>query len=202
MVNVIKKPRIVENRKYKIGEIIIENIDIVKRIGDLAKQIAEDYKGKEVMLIGIMNGAFPTMTVLMQSLHKEGLKKIDTDFITVESYGSKTTSERKPRLVQDVRKSQKGKHVIIVDDIADSGKTLNFAQRWIIDKGSRSVETFALVDKKGRKQVDHRPTYVGFIINDPDLWLQGFGMDSMGIGRGDPHIRRGHYDYKEASSVT
>lgn len=201
MTSVIEAPRILEKREYAIGEIIIDNAEITGRIHDLARQIAGDYEGKDVLLVGIINGAIPTMATLMQELHREGLRSIDIDVMTIESYGTKITSDGEPVLVKGMRKNPSGKHIIIVDDIADSGKTLRFAQNLMENKGAQSVATFALIDKKGRKQVDHTPAYVGFIINDPDLWLQGFGMDSSGVGRGDPDIRRGPYYYQEPPVV-
>ncbi len=202
MVTSIEAPRAVERREYEIGEIVVDNVDIVRRIVDLARQIARDYEGKEVMLVGIMEGASDTMTYLMQALHKERLYRIDKASIAIGSYGSKTTSDEKPVITQDLIKNPTGKHVIVVDDVVDSGKTLHFAEGWIRDKGAQSVTTLALVDKRGRRQVHYSPTYIGFIVNDPNLWLQGFGMDSMGIGRGDPHIRRGPYDYRGTPSST
>ena len=154
-----------------IARVLISEEQIQRRISELAAQITEDYRDKEPILVCILKGA-----VLFYS---DLTRRIDThismDFMSVSSYGDGTVSSGKLTIRQDLSKSVEGRHVIIVEDIIDSGRTLDWLVNELKSRGAKSVEIFALLEKPARRVIDVDVKYKGFEI--PDEFVVGFGLD-------------------------
>lgn len=180
---------------FKPGEIIIPAAVIDERIKILAEEVTKDYRHKKLLVIGLLTGAAWLTTDLFKRLHALGLIDAELSFMKVASYFSETTSQKEPRIDYDLPVNPEGKHILIVDDIADTGKTLSVVEKLLVSKDAKSVKSLVLIDKPSRRTTDYQPSYVGFII--PDIWIQGRGMDTDGYGRGDPNIIKGPFKYPE-----
>lgn len=176
---------------YASGDVIIPHSAIMKRVTEVAEAIARDCKGKDVAVIGLLNGAYSVTTDLLQALYAAGQRDLILDFLKVRSYASGTTATNEPHIVSDVSISLKEKTVLVVDDIIDTGKSLQFVNHYLKDKGAKEIFFFTLLDKPSRRKVPFTPTYVGFTI--PDIWVQGYGMDTDEKGRGSADIIKGPY---------
>ncbi len=152
-------------------EILIPRETIQKRVAELADQISSDYEGKEPILIGILNGVVFFFADLVREI------RIPTmiDFIRAASYGSKKTSSGTIRLTKDVEMPVKGKPVILVEDIVDTGLTLTHIVRMLKDKGVESLKICALIDKLERRDMTVSIDYCGFQIEEG--FLVGYGLD-------------------------
>ena len=157
-----------------IGEIILSEEQIALRIKELAAEIAEDYKDKEFLLVGVLNGAVVFYIALMMELDLP----LEMNLIRVSSYGAGTTSTGNIRMVYDLEADITGKHVLIIGDIIDSGNTLKMLKRLMQDRGAADVKACCLLDKKERREVDIEADYVGFDV--PDKFLVGYGLDYAG----------------------
>ena len=180
--------------KYQPGEIIISETEIKKRLVELAFQISKKYKGEKLLVVGILKGAFKLIADLTSELHKQGLTDIEISFITLKSYPDGTKAKYEPKIIQDMDINPEGRHVLLVDDVLDTGRSLQVIHKLIQSKGAKSISSLALVDKPDKRQVDYKTDYVGFTI--PEVWLQGYGMDTGEVGRADPNIIAGPYEYK------
>ena len=179
--------------EYKPGEILIPHEFITERIKELASNIAGKYKGQKLLIVGILKGAFKITADLTSELHRQGLTGLEISFITMKSYPDGTKAKYEPQIVQDMDISPEGRIVLLLDDVLDTGRSLEVVHRLIKDRGVKSVESFVLVDKPDRRQVSYKADYVGFTI--PDVWIQGYGMDTGEVGRGEPNIIAGPYTY-------
>ena len=159
---------------------------IAARISDLAKEIAKDYKGRNFVIVGILKGAFILTADLVRALHKEGCINVEVSFLILKSYHASTTVSKDITLVTDIDIDPRDRHLLIVDDIFDTGKSFAFVDKHMKMQGAASVEGFALLAKPARHEVAYRPKYVGFQV--PDEWIEGYGMDSAEKGRGNPNI--------------
>lgn len=153
-----------------ITELISEE-EIDRRVRELSRQISEDYKGREIHMIGILKGA----SFFMCDLAKRCTVPVSIDFMSVSSYGSGTQSSGLVRVVKDTDDSIEGKDVIVVEDIVDSGRTLNFLGDLLASRGAASVRYCTLLDKPERRVVDLKVDYTGFEV--PDKFVIGYGMD-------------------------
>ena len=150
------------------------NADIQLRISAIAEDIEKDYAGRPVLILGVLKGCTVFLGHLLTKLSS---LTVQVDFITLSSYRSGTVS-KELQLVQDLSTSVKGKHVLIVEDIIDSGKTIAFLQNYLHEKKAATVRTAALVHKPlTKKHVFTGPEYVCFTYSDPEF-LIGFGMDA------------------------
>ena len=152
-------------------EIVIPRDTIQKRVKEIANQISSDYKGKELILIGILNGA----VFFFADLARELSIPIKIDFIRAASYGSKTTSSGKIRLTKDVEIPIQGKPVVIVEDIVDTGLTLTHIVKDLEAKGVESIRICALIDKIERRDLTVHIDYYGFRIEEG--FIVGYGLD-------------------------
>jgi hypoxanthine phosphoribosyltransferase len=159
---------------------------IATRLKELAKEIAKDYKGQPLVLVGILKGAFVVTADLLRALHSQGCTDVEVSFLILKSYYSSTTRPKDVTLVTDVDIDPKGRNLLIVDDIFDTGKSFAFVDKHMRMQGAASVEGFALLAKPDRHEVAYRPKYIGFHV--PDTWIEGYGMDSAEKGRGNPDI--------------
>jgi len=144
---------------------------IRRRVKELAEQISRDYRGKKILFICILKGAFVFLSDLMRHIDLP----VQVDFVGLASYGSEMVSSGHIRVTQDGSIPIEGKDVIVVEDIIDSGKTLKFLTDELRSRKPRSLRICCLLDKKSRRQVDFDPDYVGFDIED--LFVVGYGLD-------------------------
>ncbi|MBQ3391948.1 MAG: hypoxanthine phosphoribosyltransferase [Lachnospiraceae bacterium] len=169
-----------------INELISEK-EIDRKVRELGRQISMDYAGKEVVLIGILKGA----CFFMCDLAKRIEVPVCIDFMSVSSYGKSTESSGIVRIIKDVDDPVEGKHVIIVEDIVDSGRTLHNLTELFKERNAASIRTCTLLDKPDRRVVDLKVDYTGFVI--PDRFVVGYGMDYDQRYRTLPYI--GHVSF-------
>jgi hypoxanthine phosphoribosyltransferase len=166
--------------------VLVTEEQIKIRLSELAKEIAKAYEGKHLVLVGILKGAFIITADLVRALHREGHTDTEVSFLILKSYYSSTTISKDVTLVTDIDIDPKERHLLLVDDIFDTGKSFAFVDKHMRMQGAASVEGFALLAKTERHEVVYRPKYIGFQV--PNLWIEGYGMDSSEKGRGNPAI--------------
>src|SRR4029450_12392376 len=154
-----------------VGEILVQPDELAHRVRELAEQISADYAGKDVLLIGVLKGAVFFLADLMRQLEVD----CEVDFMAVSSYGSATDSSGVVRILKDLDAAIEGRHVLIVEDIVDSGLTLQYLLRNLRARDPASLEVCALLTKPERLKVDLAPRYVGFEI--PNRFAIGYGLD-------------------------
>ena len=163
--------------KGKKAHILITEQEIKEKVRQLGKQITEDYKDKEILVVGILKGSF----IFMADLVREIEGKIYIDFMQVSSYHTNMESSGEVIFVKDLSVNIKGKNVLIVDDIIDTGRTLEALVEALKQREPASIKTCVLLDKKERREVDYDADYVGFVI--PDRFVVGYGLDWAEEGR-------------------
>jgi hypoxanthine phosphoribosyltransferase len=188
MIKKFKKPE-----EYQEGDIIISSDEIDNRLDELAAQLAKEYKEKRALLVGLLTGAAWVTVDLFERLHILGITDAQLTFMKVSSYQNGDSATYEPRIEYDMLINPKERHVILVDDIADTGKTLAQVAVLLKSKDVASITSIVLIDKPERREISYKPDYIGFEI--PNIWIQGRGMDSDGYGRGDPNVRKGPYHY-------
>jgi hypoxanthine phosphoribosyltransferase len=193
-MSVLKTLQFKKPQEYKPGDVLIPQAIIQERIKELSAEIAEKYKGRQLLIVGVLKGAFKIVADLTSELHRQGVTDLEISFITMKSYPDGTKAKYEPRIVQDMDISSEGRPVLLVDDVLDTGRSLAVVHKLIKSRGAISVESFALVDKPERRQVDYKADYVGFTI--PNIWLQGYGMDTAEFGRAEPNIIVGPHKYQ------
>jgi hypoxanthine phosphoribosyltransferase len=167
-----------------IAEILLTREQILERVEALGRKISEDYQGKDLMVVGILKGSFVFLADLIRCI----TIPLTVDFVAISSYGSSTKSSGVVRILKDLDESVEGKHVLIVEDIVDTGWTLRLS--YIVEnlyaRKAASVRICTLLDKPSRRQVDVSLDYVGFEI--PDRFVVGYGLDFKGYYRNLPFI--------------
>jgi hypoxanthine phosphoribosyltransferase len=165
-----------------IKRVLISQEQIQKRAAELGEQISKDYAGKAPVIVGILRGSILFFADLVRNI------KIDCsfDFMSLSSYNGGTSSSGKVRLNLDLREDIKGKDVIIVEDIVDTGYTLEYIRKYVNDMHPKSLVECTLLDKKARRVVEIEPTYSGFVIED--LFVVGYGLDYDQKYRNLPYI--------------
>lgn len=166
--------------------ILYPKAKVAKRINELAEDIAKDYKGENPLLIGILNGTFIFMSDLIRALYKAGLDA-EIDFLSVSSYTREDTYSGNSRVIADIRKEIRDRHVLIVEDIIDTGHTLQFIRNHLLSKRPKSLKTVVLLDKIKKRQVSVPVDYIGFTMKST-AWVIGYGFDTDGFGRGRADI--------------
>jgi hypoxanthine phosphoribosyltransferase len=165
-----------------VGETIVEAEALQQRVGELGAQISRDYAGRELFMMGVLKGAVFFVADLMRNVDAP----CELDFMAVSSYGSLTDSSGVVRILKDLDTSIEGKDVLIVEDIVDSGLTLNYLLRNLRARSPRSLEVCALLVKPGRRKVDLPIRYVGFEI--PNRFVVGYGLDLDQRFRNLPYV--------------
>jgi len=155
----------------EIAEVLFSEQEIQDKIAELAKSIDEDYRGKELLLVGVLKGAVMVMADLARALETP----VSMEFMAVSSYGSSTSSSGVVRILKDLDREIEGRHVLVVEDIIDSGLTLNWLLRNMRSRNPASVEVCALLRKPEAAKVDVPVKYVGFDI--PSEFVVGYGLD-------------------------
>lgn len=166
MENISQNPQIQDLEK-----ILLTEEQIKTRIDELGNQINNHYQGKEIALIAIINGAIPFTADLMRKIHSP----VYFDSLRVSSYKDSTESNGNPELIDPLRISITGKHVLIIDDILDTGLTLSFIIKELLRENPLSLKTCVLLDKDARRKVPLEADFVGF--NIPDEFVVGYGLD-------------------------
>ncbi len=154
-----------------IGETLVSGEDLQQRVSELGAQISADYEGRDLFMIGVLKGAVIFLADLMRHL----TVPCEIDFMAVSSYGSQTDSSGVVRILKDLDAPIEGRHVLIVEDIIDSGLTLQYLMRNLKARAPASLEVCALLIKPERLRVDLEPRYVGFRI--PNRFAVGYGLD-------------------------
>ncbi|HVF75358.1 MAG TPA: hypoxanthine phosphoribosyltransferase [Acidimicrobiales bacterium] len=167
-----------------LGEIVVPEDVLQKRIAELGADITRDYEGKAPLLVGVLKGAF----IFMSDLARTIALPVEFDFMAVSSYGSATKTSGVVRIVKDLDLDLTGRHVIVVEDIVDSGLTLSYLRRNLAARGPASLEVCALFVKDGLQKTDPDLRYVGFPI--PPDFVVGYGLDVAERYRNLPYICR------------
>lgn len=153
------------------GPVQIDADVLAERVVALGRAIARDHVDGPLHLICVLNGAFLFMADLVRAIDLP----LTVDFISVASYGSRTESSGEVRLVKDLDQSLKGKHVVLVEDIVDTGLTMRYLLGYLEGRGPRSVKVASLLSKPARRLVDVPVDYLGFEIED--AFVYGYGLD-------------------------
>ena len=164
-------------------EILIGSEQIRSKVVELGRQISQDYAGKELVLVGVLKGGF----VFLADLMREITIPVDMDLIAVSSYGASTKSSGVVRILKDIDVNVTGKHVLIVEDLVDTGLTLRYLKDLFRTRGPESVKICTAFDKPSRRKVDIQVEYEGIIV--PDKFIVGYGLDYAGKYRNLPDIR-------------
>ena len=170
------------NRDGAIGETLVTAEDLECRVSELAAEISRDYAGKDLVLVGVLKGAVFFLSDLMRQLEIP----VEVDFMAVASYGSATKSSGVVRILKDLDASIEGRDVLIVEDIVDSGLTLQYLLRNLNGRNPSSLEVCALLIKPERQKVDLPTRYVGFEI--PNRFAIGYGLDHAEQYRNLPYV--------------
>ena len=163
-------------------EILLSEEEVDRRISEIGAQITKDYEGKDVHLICVLKGG----SFFMCELAKRIDLQVSIDFMSVSSYGDDTKSSGVVKIVKDLDESIKDKHVIVVEDIVDSGRTLSYLLQNLTERGPKSLGLCTLLDKPERRVVDVNVNYTGFQI--PDEFVVGYGLDYAQKYRTLPYI--------------
>jgi hypoxanthine phosphoribosyltransferase len=163
-------------------EILIKKEEIKKRVKAIALQIAEDYKGKKPVLVSILKGG----GFFIADLAREVKLDVSIDYIETSSYGKETESTGNVKIIKDLSQPVAGKDVIIVEDIIDTGYTLEAVRKLMKVRRAKSVKICVLLDKPSRRKVPIKVDYLGFEI--PDLFVVGYGIDYAEKFRNLPYI--------------
>src|SRR3954452_15298150 len=158
-------------RDPAMGESLVQPDELRRKVAELGAAISRDYDGRDVLLVGVLKGALFFLSDLMREI----TVPCEVDFMAVASYGSATDSSGVVRILKDLDESIEGRHVLIVEDIVDSGLTLQYLLRNLRARGPASVEVCALLTKPERRKIDLDARYVGFEI--PNRFAIGYGLD-------------------------
>lgn len=166
----------------EVGTTIITEEQILKRAKEIGAQITKDFEGEEVLFVGILKGAVIWLSDVIKNVH------LDTkiDFMAVSSYGAETKTTGVVRIMMDLDTSIEGKNVIIVEDIVDSGITLNYLKGYLLGRNPKSLKVCTLLDKKDGRRTEVDVDYVGFEVDD--IFIVGYGLDYDQRYRNLPYI--------------
>ena len=165
-----------------IGEILVQPDQLKERVRALGRQVSEDYEGRDVLLVGVLKGAMFFLSDLMRNISGS----CEVDFMAVASYGSATDSSGVVRILKDLDTPIAGRHVLIVEDIVDSGLTLQYLLRNLGARDPASLEVCALLTKPERRKADVPIRYIGFEI--PNRFAIGYGLDHAERWRNLPYV--------------
>lgn len=167
---------------FKITGVMLSEEEIKAKVAELGKQIEKDYKGQDLLVVGILKGA----SVFVADLIREINLDVNIDFMSVSSYGNSTESSGTVKILKDLDVDIKGKNVLIVEDIIDSGLTLSNLTRELNVREPKSLRICTLLDKPNRRKANIYVDYVGFVIEDK--FIVGYGIDYAEKYRNLPYI--------------
>ncbi len=165
-----------------IGTVMITQDEILAKAREIGASITEEYRGRQVVLVGILRGAVLWMADIMKNVDLD----ITIDFMAVSSYGAATRTSGVVRINKDLETDIDGKDVIIIEDIVDSGVTLNYLKGYFESRGANSVRVCALLDKPAGRRIDIDVDYIGFTVDD--RFIVGYGLDYDQKYRNLPYI--------------
>ena len=165
-----------------VKEVLIPSSEIQGKVRELGERITNDYHGEKPLLIGVLRGAVVVMGDLMRNIDLQ----CEIDFMDISSYGSGTSSSGVVRILKDLEEDITDRHVLIVEDIIDTGLTLSYLLRSLLARKPASLEICALLSKPSRRRVDLDVKYLGFEV--PDEFVVGYGLDYAGAYRNLPDI--------------
>ena len=165
-----------------IGEMLVQPDQLKNRVRELGAEISRDYEGRDLLMVGVLKGAVFFLSDLMRHL----TVSCEVDFMAVASYGSATDASGVVRILKDLDVAIEGRDVLIVEDIIDSGLTLQYLMRNLGSRNPRSLEVCALLCKPDRRKVDLPTRYVGFQI--PNRFVVGYGLDYDERHRNLPYV--------------
>jgi hypoxanthine phosphoribosyltransferase len=164
------------------NEILLGPGEIKSKVKELGARITADYQGKQLLVVGILKGAFMFMADLIRTIEIP----LYVDFMDVTSYGQSTMSSGVVRIMKDLETEIEGKDVLIVEDIIDTGLTLKYIRDNLLARKPASVRICTFLDKPSRREVEIAPDYNGFSI--PDLFVVGYGLDFAEQHRQHPYV--------------
>jgi hypoxanthine phosphoribosyltransferase len=165
-----------------MGPVLVASEDIQAKVRELGERITRDYREEKLLLVGILRGAVVFLSDLMRHLELP----CEIDFMDISSYGTGTQTSGVVRILKDLEEDITGRHVLIIEDIIDTGLTLSYLRRMLLQRGPASLEICALLSKPSRRQVDLSVKYLGFEV--PDEFVVGYGLDFAGAYRNLPDI--------------
>jgi hypoxanthine phosphoribosyltransferase len=165
-----------------VGEVLIEEDSLRARVAELGEEISDFYDGRDLLLIGVLKGAVFFMADLMRHL----TVPCEVDFMAISSYGDSTDSSGIVRILKDLDINIEGRHVLVVEDIIDSGLTLSYLMRNLESREPATLEVCALLTKPARREIDVPVRYVGFEI--PNKFVVGYGLDFAERYRNLPYV--------------
>ena len=165
-----------------VKEVLISSQEIEDKVREIGARITEDYEGEKPLLIGILRGAVVIMSDLMRHIDLQ----CELDFMDISSYGTGTSSSGVVRILKDLEEDITDRHVLIVEDIIDTGLTLSYLMRSLQARKPASLEICALLSKPSRRRADLDVRYLGFEV--PDEFVVGYGLDYAGAYRNLPDI--------------
>ena len=171
-----------------VEEVLIEEETLQGRIAELGREISEDYRGRDLLLIGVLKGAVFFMADLMRRIEIP----CEVDFMAISSYGAGVDSSGVVRILKDLDVSIEGRNVLVVEDIIDSGLTLSYLLRNLEAREPASLEICALLTKPARREIDIECRYIGFEI--PNRFVIGYGLDFAECYRNLPYVAVLHSD--------
>jgi hypoxanthine phosphoribosyltransferase len=165
-----------------VKEVLIPSSDIQEKLTEIGERITEDYKGERPLLVGVLRGAVIVLGDLMRKIDLP----CEIDFMDISSYGTGTSSSGVVRILKDLEEDITDRHVLVVEDIIDTGLTLSYLLRSLQARKPASLEIFALLSKPSRRRVELGVKYLGFEV--PDEFVVGYGLDFAGAYRNLPDI--------------
>lgn len=162
--------------------VLIPSEEIQAKVRELGERITADYRGESLLLVGILRGAFVVLGDLVRQIDLP----CEVDFMDLSSYGAGTTSSGIVRILKDLEEDITNRHVLIVEDIIDTGLTLHYLRRTLLTRKPASLEILTLLTKPSRRQVELDVKYTGFEV--PDVFVVGYGIDYAGQYRNLPDI--------------
>lgn len=171
-----------DNMQEDVLRVLFTEEELRAKVKEMGRQITEDYRGRNLMLVTVLKGAVVYMADLMRAIDVPA----EIDFMVVSSYGSGVKSSGVVKIVKDLDVPLADKDILIVEDILDSGLTLSYIKKILQDRGPRSIKIATLLDKPSRRKVDLMADYIGFSV--PDEFVIGYGLDYDEKYRNLPYI--------------
>ena len=169
-------------QKYEVGTVMITEQEIAKRAEEIGKLITEEFAGQEVLAIGILKGAAIWLADVIRNIDLD----VKIDFMAVSSYGAGTKSSGAVKIIKDLDDPIEGKNVIIIEDIVDSGITLNYLKNYLLSMEPKTLKICTFLDKPTGRQIDIDIDYTGFVV--PDKFIVGYGLDYAQQYRNLPYV--------------
>jgi hypoxanthine phosphoribosyltransferase len=170
------------SEKYSVGTVMINEKEIAKRAEEIGKVITEEFAGQEILVIGILKGAVLWLTDVIRNIELD----VRIDFMAVSSYGAGTKSSGAVKIIKDLDDPIEGKNVIIIEDIVDSGITLNYLKNYLLSMEPKTLKICTFLDKPTGRQIGIDIDYTGFTV--PDKFIVGYGLDYAQKYRNLPYV--------------